>query len=316
MLHCSLFVEARHERHLNRALFERNTFMTMVTSGRDGFVTAMQTFGPVQNSLVPNEPQLWPPLRGWFGSYRPNRGPLWQWASRFLRACEPNTCGIQAERDDEGKIKEGSKSWRIDLGRANLEGANLRGADLRGAMIDESTQIGDKWRLVWRIVNQGAAGANLREAYLFGADLGGADLRRADLDGADLRRADLRGANLGRADLGGAHLGRANLEGANLEGANLGGANLGGAHLVVANLVGAHLGGAHLGRAYLRGANLEGAENTTPEQLAEACVDATTTLPDGSKGPDPPTKACKAWERWRRIWEKPPRRQGLIEGIR
>ncbi len=78
-----------------------------------------------------------------------------------------------------------------DLRGANLRGANLRQADLsevnlRGAKIDDTTQIADKWRLVWEIVTQGAARR----------DLSGADLSRANLSGADLWKADLSRANL------------------------------------------------------------------------------------------------------------------------
>ena len=48
---------ARHDRLINRALFERNAFVTMVASGnRTSFVTAMKDFGPVQTvpAFVPH----------------------------------------------------------------------------------------------------------------------------------------------------------------------------------------------------------------------------------------------------------------------
>ena len=62
-------------------------------------------------------------------------------------------------------------------------------ADLRGAKIDETTQIDAKWRLVWEIVNQGAASRDLHQVDLRGADLTGADLTGADLQGVYLKRA-------------------------------------------------------------------------------------------------------------------------------
>ena len=109
------------------------------------------------------------------------------------------------------------------------------------------------------------AGADLREANLWGADLAGADLREADLWGASLARAslaraDLVGASLARADLTGANLRGANLMGANLMEANLRDANLRGADLREANLRGANLMGANLMEANLRDANLRGAD--------------------------------------------------------
>jgi len=69
------------------------------------------------------------------------------------------------------------------------------------AKINGTTQIDDKWHLVWEIVNEGAEGRNLSiidlsEANLIGANLSRANLRRADLRGTDLSEADLRGADL------------------------------------------------------------------------------------------------------------------------
>jgi uncharacterized protein YjbI with pentapeptide repeats len=60
--------------------------------------------------------------------------------------------------------------------------------DLRGAKIDDTTQIDDKWRLVWEIVNQGAEGRDLNGADLRGVDLGGANLRGANLEEANYNK--------------------------------------------------------------------------------------------------------------------------------
>ena len=95
--------EARHERHLNRALFERNTFMTMVASGHGGFISAMKTFGYVQNMKVTSEPSLWPPVLGLIGLYgkeKPNQLSMQLWAKYFLRGCKPETCGILTEKNE------------------------------------------------------------------------------------------------------------------------------------------------------------------------------------------------------------------------
>ncbi len=86
-------VEARHERHLNRALFERNAFLTQIITGPSGFKSVMNQFAQIQNQKVPIEPNwLQPPWR-WFGEYTPNREPLRQWAENFMSKCKPETCG-------------------------------------------------------------------------------------------------------------------------------------------------------------------------------------------------------------------------------
>ncbi|MDJ0596546.1 MAG: pentapeptide repeat-containing protein [Pleurocapsa sp. MO_226.B13] len=119
-----------------------------------------------------------------------------------------------------------------DLREADLNGANLRwtdcsdadlsGANLKEAQITQETVIDEKWRLVWEIINQGAANRNLRRADLSRAYLSRADFSQANLTGANLTEADLFSANLEGADFRGANLFSANLEGADFRGANLG----------------------------------------------------------------------------------------------
>ncbi len=235
-----------------------------------------------------------------------------------------NLSGVDLSGAD---LSNADLSWAIlsqailtdtNLSAANLYGADLSGAvltapyledetphsailyraDLAGVRMDSTTQIEEKWRLAWEIVNLGGksrdlsgadlAGADLHEidlsgavligARLDGADLRDADLRGADLNGASLRDADLRGADLTGAnffeahlvgailpaDLGGANLRKADLRGANLWGFNLSGLNLSradlnGANLAEADLRDADLSEAHLERAYLWKADLRGA---------------------------------------------------------
>ncbi len=212
--------ETRHERHLNRALFERNAFMTMVATGPSGFKAAMDQFANIQNQKAPIEPNWLQPPWQWFGEYSPNREPLKQWTEHFLSKCKPETCGTLAERDDTDKIEEGSRSWRIDLSfaylmRADLGAANLRGANLRGAFFGGAN-----------LQMANLQGANLRDAGLPSTDLGGARLRGADLGNALLRDANLRGANLQGANLENVNVWYVNLKDANLENVNLGNANL------------------------------------------------------------------------------------------
>lgn len=149
-----------------------------------------------------------------------------------------------------------------NLNGANLSGANLRGANLtggadlgrthlRGAVLDDQTQIDDRWRVVWDIVNHGAVGRNLS-----GYDLSQANLEGADLSRADLHRAVLRQVYLYRADLSQADLSESDLREANLSAANLQRANLHQASLYDADLTGADLRQADLSEADLTEAAL------------------------------------------------------------
>ena len=95
---------------------------------------------------------------------------------------------------------------QADLRFTVLSGADLRFASLHAARLDEHTLIDSKWRTIWEIVSQGAAGRNLQRADLSLADISEADLNRADLRFADLTAAvaiqsDFSGANLAGAIL-------------------------------------------------------------------------------------------------------------------
>jgi uncharacterized protein YjbI with pentapeptide repeats len=183
----------------------------------------------------------------------------------------------------------------VDLSRADLRWANLTGTDLNatnlnkvrlhGAVLDQTTQIDAKWRLVWEIATRGASDLDLREA-----DLRRAWLAHADLHGADLTEGDLRGVNLAWADLTGAFLREADLRGADLGEANLRGADLRGANLNWANLTGADLTGTQLSAATLYEAEV------TPEQLSRAKPLEGAIMPDGTKHDWPPACLRRAAE--------------------
>ncbi|MEH1788401.1 MAG: pentapeptide repeat-containing protein [Nostoc sp.] len=184
----------------------------------------------------------------------------------------------------------GADLMGANLSGANLSGVNLSGANLKGTKINEETQIEDKWRLIWEIINQPLSSRVLNNADLSDANLSGANLSNADLFSANLSDANLSGANLSGANLSGANLSGANLKGtkineetqikdkwrliweiinqplssrvlnnADLSGANLSDADLSGANLSGANLSRANLSGANLSGANLNGANLSGA---------------------------------------------------------
>lgn len=126
------------------------------------------------------------------------------------------------------------------------------------AVLYESVNAWNEWRLHESVVRPDLSDANLHEIDLTWANLRGAILRGANLTGADMTEADLSEADLSEAHLRGASLRAANLDWAFLRGADLQGADMGGAVLSDANLSGADLGGADLSGAKLTGANLSG----------------------------------------------------------
>ena len=188
-----------------------------------------------------------------------------------------------------------------NLTNADLEGANLTDADLtdanlkftnlRDVKLNENTLIGEKWKLVWDIVNhpqQGRdlrnadlEGGNLENAYLNGADLRGANLKNVKLNYADLRNIKLdehtlisekwrlvwyvvnhpqQGRDLQDKDLAWLDLKGVNFSNANLYNTFLRATNLREANLSNANLEKADLEGADLRNANLKGSNLKGVD--------------------------------------------------------
>lgn len=144
---------------------------------------------------------------------------------------------------------------RAKLYDANLSSANLNHAKLDDAEINDQTELDDKWRRVWKIVNEGAMNQNLSYTDLSSADLGGSGFSSATLSGVDLSNTNLLNANLFNADLRDANLSDAKLFNAELSGANLSDANLSNADLHFANLL---------------NVNLRDAKNLTVEQVKSA----------------------------------------------
>lgn len=159
--------------------------------------------------------------------------------------------------------------WRLVTPRISWEGvsdimqgypnADLRGADvsevdfawsiLKGVLIDDTTKIKDKWRLVWELVTHGGqkrdlSGVDLSKAILSEADLSNSNLSGANLSEAQLRRSHLCDANLSDVDLSQTDLNQADLRRANLSGANLSRADLSNVYFHGANLSKVDLSGA------------------------------------------------------------------------
>jgi uncharacterized protein YjbI with pentapeptide repeats len=108
-----------------------------------------------------------------------------------------------------------------DLRVANLTGANTRFIDLRGTLLDATTTIDAKSRLVWQILNNGGAnqdfhGANLATTWLIGANLVGANLTNTLFTTSVLEEVNFGAANLTRANLNNADIFSGTLTNANL----------------------------------------------------------------------------------------------------
>jgi uncharacterized protein YjbI with pentapeptide repeats len=175
-----------------------------------------------------------------------------------------------------GKIIADQYKTIINCEGCNLAGANFEGQFLRLAALE---------------------GADLRGARFKGADMTGVHLTRAKLEGADFSGVNMAGAVLTNADLRGANLSDARLDAARLHGANFTGANIQRANFRLLEYVRklsfagadargtifrhAYLGGVDFSGTDLRGADFTRATGLTGKQLARACGDSSTILPDG-----------------------------------
>ncbi len=240
-----------------------------------------------------------------------------------LRGADLSNADLHRADLSQADLRE-AKLGGADLRGADLLSANLATASLRGAKIDETTKMDDKWRIVWQIVNQGAARRDFGSQYLdlSQADLSGANLLGANLTSCSLRESDLSGADLSGATLNGVSLhrtivdGRTRLDGKwqmvweivnrgasgrDLSGADLSQADLSQADLSYANLSRAVLTDTNLSEATLYGADLRGAILTEPDPQTGAPHQATLNRADltGVKLDD----ATRLEPKWRLVWE-------------
>jgi uncharacterized protein YjbI with pentapeptide repeats len=179
-----------------------------------------------------------------------------------------------------GAELKGANLRKTDLRGADLRGADLSGyTDLRDSIISESTQLDEKWLLVWEILNRPVVsrdlmGVDLSHANLSKADLSGANLSKANLSQTNLTEADLRWANLSQANLTSAYLSEANLFKANLSLAFLNEADIRWANLSEAKLRRTKFFRANLSRANLSRANLSRADLSEAKLFKASLVDA------------------------------------------
>ena len=190
---------------------------------------------------------------------------------------------------------EGADLWQADfsesdLSEAILRNVNLSGANFHNANFDdaylERAAVTLHERLAPDVTNfEGASlvRAKLKDAILVGATLSGARLYSTDFEGANLQGAKLIGVqNCMQVIAGGLPMfTTASGGGTSFKKAILKEANLKEAVLVDVDFEGADFSGAMLKDAKLNGSNLSKVINLQQDQLAQACGDAATKVPDG-----------------------------------
>jgi len=124
-------------------------------------------------------------------------------------------------------------------------------------------------------------GESCPHCNLFQANFANVEVRGKTFAGARLRQSDFSAAVMKHVNLAGTDLRDLNAYGAVFTGSSLAGANMANASFVGAYLQGANLRGAHLEGVNFSGAEMSRAVGLTQSQLAQACGDATTTLPRG-----------------------------------
>ena len=153
----------------------------------------------------------------------------------------------------------------VDFRNANLSGANLtntilRLIDLRGTIIDDNTNLTNKWRVIWDVVNNPRAG----RSHI------GADFALAFWDGTTFERANISNANF---NLG--FMNNVNFESATAAGTRFTGVDCIGGNFKNADLRNASFANATLEDVTFLGANITGANFTGARFI-------NTTMPDGT----------------------------------
>jgi uncharacterized protein YjbI with pentapeptide repeats len=274
--------------HQRKELAEFEAFLTTTLGHPESTTTHEKSDSQVNTALEPLAQQLLPIVQ-------------LQWAAlTSLKSLEqnlrPDLQAILTVLGRRVRTFGNGESQQLDLHNTNLQNAKLGGAQLQGVDLS-GAQLQGAFLGGAQLQNAFLAKAQLQGAFVANAQLQGARLEDAQLQGAFLVNTQLQGARLEYAQLQGAFLWKTQFLAADLTGAQLQDANLAGAQLLHANLTGAQLQGAFLGdtqlpRANLTGAQLQGvdlrkAQNLTQEQINTACVDETTTLPEGLTKPAP-----------------------------
>jgi uncharacterized protein YjbI with pentapeptide repeats len=144
----------------------------------------------------------------------------------------------------------------IDLSAADFQNADLRGAnltnailrlhDLRGAKMDETTNITNKWRVIWDIINNPRVERTHPNADLSLGFFIETVCERADIRGANFNLGVMGNPNFESANTVGARFTTVEFHGANFKNADLRSANFCNSILEDVNFLGANLTNANM----------------------------------------------------------------------
>jgi uncharacterized protein YjbI with pentapeptide repeats len=177
-----------------------------------------------------------------------------------------------------------------DFSNARLTGSNLDRADITYASFKQADLTGASMLKTSgnRTVFAGATldKANMDAIELFRADFSGASLAGANLSRASMPRTMFDNANLAGADLQKSDMIRSSFNGADLRGVNMTFAILARSSFDGAQLEGSDWTNTYLYRTRLQGVDLSGVTGLTDGQVALACGDDDTRLPEGLSRPE------------------------------
>jgi uncharacterized protein YjbI with pentapeptide repeats len=154
----------------------------------------------------------------------------------------------------------GADFINTDLRGANLTNTILRLLDLRGTKMDDNTNITNRWRTIWNIINDPKPDRSHPNSDLSLGFWIGATLERADVHNSDFTRGIM--------------------DDVNFEGANAAAARFVSVEFRVANFKNANLQGANFSNAFLDNVTFLGANTTNINFTGATFIN--TTMSDGS----------------------------------
>ncbi|MEF2553370.1 pentapeptide repeat-containing protein [Aurantimonas sp. A2-1-M11] len=184
-------------------------------------------------------------------------------------ACDRSNLMLSGARLDGARLAD------TDFSLTDLREADLSGADLEKATLVRASLAGAR-----------ADDASFRKVEGYRANFSDLSAKDASFEGGEFQRANFRGADLAGSRFDKAELGRVYFEGADLTGAGFRYANLARAHFAGVTLAGQpDFTGAYLYLTRLEGVDLSTATGLAQAQVALACGDDATILPEGLSRP-------------------------------
>ena len=203
----------------------------------------------------------------------------------------------EKKSDDAHNLLDHSEAVfsHLDLPRTNFAGSTVNAAQFESTFLDgailegvtgdnvnfSSAKMAKANLSASVLTNSNFTGAELREATARAAKLEGSDFTGGDISFASFSGADMKGVQLDEVYAAGAIFTGASMQKADFAGADLTGVRFERAFLANSSFAGADLKLANFTGANIYGADFSGALNLTAEQIAGACADGETKLPEG-----------------------------------